>query len=138
MCAPLRDSRGVIRYFIGAQVDVSGLVKDCSDMESLKRLLDLYNNGQKPNPPEKPSPDKNDELRELSEMLNQGELSTIRRYGGRMHREVLEDDEESVASQQPRLLLKDPEILTPPLLGGNGRLSGIYQNVCFAIILVGF
>jgi len=39
MCAPLCDSRGTIRYFIGAQVDVSGLVKECSDMESFRRLV---------------------------------------------------------------------------------------------------
>ncbi len=39
MMAPLSDSRGVIRYFIGAQVDVSGLVKECSDLESLQRLV---------------------------------------------------------------------------------------------------
>ncbi|KAK3359781.1 hypothetical protein B0T25DRAFT_109581 [Lasiosphaeria hispida] len=29
MCAPLLDSRGMIRYMIGAQADVSGLAKDC-------------------------------------------------------------------------------------------------------------
>lgn len=39
MIAPLRDSRGTIRYCIGAQVDVSGLVKECSDLESLNRLV---------------------------------------------------------------------------------------------------
>lgn len=40
MTAPLCDSRGKIRYFIGAQVDVSGLVKDCTDLDSLERLLE--------------------------------------------------------------------------------------------------
>ena len=39
MIAPLLDSRGNIRYFIGAQVDVSGLVKDCTDLESLQQLV---------------------------------------------------------------------------------------------------
>lgn len=38
MMAPLCDSRGTIRYFIGTQVGVSGLVKECYDLESLKRL----------------------------------------------------------------------------------------------------
>jgi hypothetical protein len=47
MMAPLCDSRGKIRYFIGAQVDVSGLVKECYDLESLKRLAitNDYENG---------------------------------------------------------------------------------------------
>ncbi|KAL8298847.1 hypothetical protein RB597_007462 [Gaeumannomyces tritici] len=40
MVAPLYDSRGAVRYFIGAQVDVSGLAKDCVGLESLRRLVD--------------------------------------------------------------------------------------------------
>jgi hypothetical protein len=129
MIAPLADSRGVVRYHIGAQVDVSGLVKDSAEMESLQKLMDLRARGEDPPAPEKPNPEKNDELRELSEMLNQGELNIIRRHGGKMHREVGEEDVESVGSQQPRLLLKDPEAMTPPVGGVNGRLSGVYQNV---------
>ncbi|KIX01553.1 uncharacterized protein Z518_09279 [Rhinocladiella mackenziei CBS 650.93] len=128
MIAPLCDSRGIVRYHIGAQVDVSGLVKDCSEMESLRRLLDLRARGEDPPLPEKPSPEKNDELQELSEMLNQGELNTIRRHGGKMHQEVVEEDVESVGSHPPRLLLKDPDTLTPPIGSINGRLSGVYQH----------
>ncbi|EXJ78309.1 hypothetical protein A1O3_09470 [Capronia epimyces CBS 606.96] len=130
MIAPLADSRGVVRYYIGAQVDVSGLVKDCAEMESLQKLLELRGRGEDPPLPERPSPEKNDELRELSEMLNQGELNTIRRHGGKMHREVSDEDLESVASHQPRLLLKDPDTLTASLRVGsiNGRLGGIYQH----------
>lgn len=40
MVAPLYDSRGAVRYFIGAQVDVSGLAKDCVGLESLRCLVD--------------------------------------------------------------------------------------------------
>ena len=94
-----------------------------------KRLLEMRARGEDPPLPEKPSPEKNDELRELSEMLNHGELSTIKRHGGKMHREFLEEDVESVSSHQPRLLLKDPDAVTPPMGGVNGRLGGIYQNV---------
>ena len=131
MTAPLADSRGVVRYHIGAQVDVSGLVKDCTEMESLQKLMELRARGEDPPLPEKPNPEKNDELRELSEMLNQGELNTIRRYGGRMHREVADEDLESVSSQQPRLLLKDPDLMTPPAGSINGRLTGVYQHVSY-------
>ena len=133
MIAPLCDSRGVVRYHVGAQVDVSGLVKDSSDMESLQRLLDMQARGEQPPNHQKPSPEKSDELRELSEMLNQNELSTIKTFGGRMHRESREDDEESVGPQQPRLLIKDPDIMTPPLEAASGRLSGIYQHVSLPI-----
>jgi hypothetical protein len=130
MIAPLCDSRGVVRYHIGAQVDVSGLVKECAELESFQRLLELQARGEKPPEHQKPDPEKNDELRELSEMLNQNELSTIRKYGGRMHREGRSEDEESNSSHQPRLLIRDPNTVTPPIgIGASGRLSGIYQHV---------
>lgn len=37
---PLVDSMGNVRYWLGAQIDVSGLAKDCSGLESLRRLVD--------------------------------------------------------------------------------------------------
>lgn len=43
MVAPLYDSRGVVRYHIGAQVDVSGLVRDCAGLESLEQLMEREN-----------------------------------------------------------------------------------------------
>lgn len=40
MVTPLLDSKGQVRYFLGAQIDVSGLAKDCSGLESLRKLVD--------------------------------------------------------------------------------------------------
>lgn len=129
LTAPLSDSRGTIRYFIGAQVDVSGLVKDFSSLPSLNTLVDLQETGTPIPNPHKPDPAKNDELRELSEMLNQAEMSTIRTFGGKMHQEASDDrDPEQGRDQPPRLLLRDPNTLTPPLHGISGMLSGIYQH----------
>ncbi|CAL3962791.1 unnamed protein product [Diplocarpon coronariae] len=39
MCSPLYDDKGIIRYFIGAQVDVTGLVLDGLGIESFHALL---------------------------------------------------------------------------------------------------
>ncbi|KAK4918702.1 hypothetical protein LTR66_016853, partial [Elasticomyces elasticus] len=118
MTAPLCDARGVVRYYIGAQVDVTGLVKDCSEMESLAHLLDLRQRGEDVPDHQIPNVQKNDELRELAEMLNANELSTIYKHGGRMHRDISDSEDEreegSIASNQPRLLIKDPHTLTPP------------------------
>ena len=140
MIAPLCDSRGKIRYFIGAQVDVSGLVKECTELESLQRLLEMQERGEEAPQNHKPSPEKNDELRELAEMLNQGELSTIHRHGGRMHHETHQDDTDSMSiiSHQPRLLIRESEII-PNMVGGDrasGRLSGVYQHVLSPICYV--
>ena len=113
-------------------MDVSGLVKECTELEALQRLLEMQERGEEPPQLHKPSAEKSDELRELSEMLNQGEISTIQRFGGRMHRETIQDDADSlsITSHQPRLLIKEPDFL--PMAGGDrasGRLRGVYQNV---------
>ena len=138
MIAPLCDSRGKIRYFIGAQVDVSGLAKDCTDMETLQRLVDQEQaprvNGSNGHDQHLAHEFK-DDFQELSEMLNMAELETVRKHGGRMHREYQDDDADSrQGPHMPRLLLQDPVTATETQVldqGGrqSGRLSGIYQNV---------
>ena len=139
MIAPLCDSRGKIRYHIGAQVDVSGLVKDCTDLESLQRLVIQQQEQRQAGSraADDNQPEKGDEFQELSEMLNMGELETVRRFGGRMHREYQDDDTESqrnTALHKPRLLLEEPSIdpAHPNIPGRShqsGKLKGIYQNV---------
>ena len=139
MIAPLCDSRGKIRYFIGAQVDVSGLAKDCTDLETLQQLVNLETASQSNGPngrDQSIQQDAKDDFQELSEMLNMAELETVRKYGGRMHREYQDDDTEiRQAPHMPRLLLQDPNTAREnPAFDQSGRqsgrLSGIYQNVC--------
>lgn len=137
MIAPLCDSRGKIRYHIGAQVDVSGLVKDCTDLESLQRLVLRQNQQSMRNDQSANSTEgKGDEFQDLSEMLNIGELDTVRKWGGRMHREYQDDGDDSSrngAQHMPRLLLKEQNVDVNETynLGsrGSGKLGGVYQNV---------
>ena len=139
MIAPLCDSRGKIRYFIGAQVDVSGLVKDCTDLESLQQLVvreqaeHKDSNGGNVDSQQ----DAKDDFQDLSEMLNMAELETVRKFGGRMHREYQEEEVDKPrngAPHMPRLLLQEPATDDSQMFDHNsrqsGRLSGIYQNVC--------
>ncbi|KAK4693603.1 hypothetical protein P7C71_g3830, partial [Lecanoromycetidae sp. Uapishka_2] len=139
MIAPLCDSRGKIRYFIGAQVDVSGLVKDCTDLESLQLLVtreranhdDVYAKDNFDSHEEA-----KDDFQDLSEMLNVAELETVRKYGGRMHKEFQEeegaDNAHNGTPHMPRLLLQEPTTNDDPIYGPStrqsGRLSGIYTN----------
>lgn len=129
--APLFDSRGKLRYFIGAQVDVSGLVKECAELESLERLLMLQKNGEAVPNLHQPSQEKRDEFQELCEMFNVSELSTVRKHGGRMHQDMQDDaDSISMQSQQPRLLLREP--MDSPEYGAaetSGKLGGAFTNV---------
>jgi hypothetical protein len=137
MVAPLCDSRGTIRYFIGAQVDVSGLVKECSDLESLRRLTaqtDSANNEEAGSDAGKKPP--KDEFQELREMLNLQKLDTVRRWGGRMHKESQEESTENSYKGgnwgKPRLLINsgspDESKDFGALHRGSGKLSGIYEN----------
>ncbi|KAG8526891.1 uncharacterized protein KY384_008320 [Bacidia gigantensis] len=131
MTAPLCDSRGNIRYFIGAQVDVSGLVKDCTELESLQQLVQGGTVAQSFSSDES---GEKDDFQDLCEMLNMSELETVRKHGGRMHREYQEDDPDnthSKAPHMPRLLLQEPatDAVTSNLAKQqSGKLSGIYQN----------
>ncbi|MCJ1397048.1 hypothetical protein MMC11_000240 [Xylographa trunciseda] len=78
---------------------------------------------------------KKDEFQDLSEMLNMGELDTVRRWGGRMHREHQADEDERhsyKAASKSRIVLKDltPDLSTThnPNGRGSGILSGVYQH----------
>lgn len=140
MIAPLLDSRGETRYFIGAQVDVSGLARDCTDLEGLQRLLakrEMERDGETPTETRtssrrsgKPA------FQQLSETLSTVELDVVRRTGGRMHREVIDETEDSQQFQhRPRLLLKDPSpdllktsSMSAAIQKPSGKLEGIYQN----------
>lgn len=139
MIAPLCDSRGKIRYFIGAQVDVSGLVKDCTDLESLQQLVarEQARHTDSDGANFDSQHDAKDDFQDLSEMLNMAELETVRKFGGRMHREYQEEEADKPrngAPHMPRLLLQESTADDSQPFDYNsrqsGRLSGIYQNVC--------
>ncbi|KAH9838205.1 Motif C-terminal to PAS motifs [Teratosphaeria destructans] len=143
MIAPLMDSRGTIRYYIGAQVDVSGLIKDCAELDGLTTLVEREQDPE--SAAEEAEMNKKDEFQNLSEMFNGAELETVRRYGGRMHKEYSdESDSESMTSGRRRLMLRDqsPEDEGVDVRGSfssstlskevkerlNGKLEGVYQH----------
>jgi len=142
MTAPLCDSRGTIRYFIGAQVDVSGLVKECSDMESLKRLVMQTENEQETLLSSSEEANKRGtaydvktKFEALSEMLNMDELEIVRRRGGRMRQQNPTQEDEISKTQnwhKGRLELGrgSPDGTFDPGCFGrtSGQLSGIYEN----------
>ena len=148
MTAPSMDSRGNIRYYIGAQVDVSNLVKECSNLDGLMKMVEMEQDSEFAAQEEEAK--KKDEFHDLTEMFNGTELETVRKYGGRMHKEYVDDsDRESVMQGQDRrrLLIKDlsQEVVDkyggrgggggasgiPPNIKGrlNGKLEGVYQHV---------
>lgn len=164
MVAPLYDSRGSVRYHIGAQVDVSGLVRDCAGLESLERLAERESaadnsasfpvrihkqqhqtNGASASNGEKEGEEK-DEFRDLASMFSQGELKTVREHGGSMHRihQAELNDSEVINGNwnKPRLLIKDDATIdrrdSDPLLNSSARapLSGKLSGVYEHYLLV--
>jgi hypothetical protein len=108
--SPLYDGRGVIRYFVGGQVDVSGLCKDATNLDALRRLLEQSSNsateadingtstvnGPALNTKQdgaESSPQIDLAFKELSELFSEAELDIQRRYGGRVHQPVVKDDD---------------------------------------------
>lgn len=122
-------------------MDVSGLVKECSDLESLKRLVVESENADSMQDGEDDDDnhDRNfiakSKFQELSEMLNMEELETVRRRGGRMRQyNANEDAEDSKPHNWNKTRLQlgagspDGTFEPGPLERPSGRLSGIYEN----------
>ncbi|KAK3327673.1 hypothetical protein B0T19DRAFT_170270 [Cercophora scortea] len=131
MCAPLLDSRGVTRYMIGAQVDVSGLAKDCAGLESLRRLINKQSTAADAahHDDHHAEVGEDDAFREMISMFNGQEIEAVRRHGGSMYQppEGIQsnNNEEGISNwQKPRLIIHnespDAEINPqhpPPSLG---------------------
>lgn len=132
MCAPLYDNSGKIRYFLGAQVDISTTVNEGTDLDSLHRLIEQKERGDGSDANDG---EKKDEFQQLSEMLDIQELNAVRKWGGRMLQETQEEDHSShkVNWRRPTILLRDPSrdyIKTGSSNAGNiDSVVGFYHNV---------
>lgn len=79
MCVPLRDQYGKVRYFLGAQLDITSLVMNCTELDSLQKLVEqqgtkLGSDGSAPNVAEA---HQQDAFEQLSETFNPRELETL-------------------------------------------------------------
>ncbi|KAJ5412595.1 uncharacterized protein N7487_006954 [Penicillium crustosum] len=83
-CAPLCDSHGRVKYFVGAQIDVSGLAMEGASMESLMELQSKYRDHDEESIAEPPEPEEKDEFQELTELFSPRELSTVQQHGGNL------------------------------------------------------
>ncbi|KAI1371501.1 hypothetical protein F4677DRAFT_308324 [Hypoxylon crocopeplum] len=136
MVAPLFDSRGRVRYHIGAQVDVSGLAKECGGLESLKRLVAQNEDGSDPEKGEGASVYQSAKRTfcELVEMFNPQELKTVRERGAA--NEEIGGAEVASSWDKPRLPMTDnpalecdgPDSVRQVSISSGGRLGGILEH----------
>ncbi|EWC46465.1 hypothetical protein DRE_04188 [Drechslerella stenobrocha 248] len=92
MVAPLLDAKGQVRYFIGAQVDVTALTRDAIGLEGFRRLtsgqrkqsealgddLDLDLDSVRP---------RHVEFKQLCELFSAEEIENVREAGGQLHKD---------------------------------------------------
>ncbi|KAJ5369128.1 uncharacterized protein N7496_008888 [Penicillium cataractarum] len=133
-CAPLCDSKGRVKYFIGAQIDVSGLALDGAQMESLIELQSRYRDPDEESVAEMPIAPHKDEFRQMCELFSPKELSSIQEHGGdlfqpsntraasRAGRHWLPRNG-SMDSEAEAIRLRD---VKSPLF--RGSLTGVYEN----------
>ncbi len=150
LTAPLYDNRGAVRYFIGAQIDVSGLIEDGRGLDSFERYL----SENRPN--RNRDSDQSDEtfnhkhlriLNEFSQMLSMDESSLFTRHS---RESSVADNASSVSysargtparsepsQRRPRRVLgneddsdeRDKNTWALSSIGPSGKLPGVYQNV---------
>jgi hypothetical protein len=88
MSAPLYDDRGAVRYFIGAQIDVTGLIEEGMGIESFRALLQKKESDTEVNDrasqrrscdttQSKRVKDTLDRLQELSQMFSHDEAEVV-------------------------------------------------------------
>jgi hypothetical protein len=142
-CSPLCDSQGRVKYFIGAQIDVSGLALDGAQMESLIDLQSRYRDPDEESVAEMPEPRQKDEFQELCELFSPRELNSVQEHGGDLfqppnsrtstknHRTWLKRGG-SMDSETEAIRLRD---MKSPLL--RGSLAGVYENVSQSSLISG-
>ncbi|EGP91840.1 K+-channel ERG-like protein [Zymoseptoria tritici IPO323] len=133
MIAPLYDNKGKVRYYLGAQIDVSGLIEEGKGLESLATLLsrDQDADGKSNNDPTAPkdpdvalsalaAPSGN----HLSSMSSRDRSTDLLSTPNTAHsRNNPNSRQRIVLTEQP-----EPQLYSGPNLGPSGRLPGVYQN----------
>ncbi|KAI9670534.1 MAG: hypothetical protein M1831_005754 [Alyxoria varia] len=131
MIAPLYDNKGQVRYFIGAQIDISGLIEGGQGLDSFERLLSKDRSNQRYGGAPRKAP--TGALAELSAMWNNEEVEIAKKYGRQRTGSESSTGPGKGRRGAPRryLGMDDPEdraLWPSPHLGSSGRLPGVFQN----------
>ena len=147
MCVPLRDQHNRVRYFLGAQLDITGLVNDCTELASLQKLVDQQTKQPQKGSNEFDSPEgvPHDAFEQLGETFNSRELEVLLKLRRRLNpglRDAEVKEKESLQEHPEAATLKTstPNLNNIFKLNGQGSAPplGFYQNVSSSIALLGF
>lgn len=139
MCVPLRDQHGKVRYYLGAQLDITELVNNCTELSSFRQLVEQQteNAGKSPNQKETSGARQEDEFEQLSEAFNPQELDKLVKLRRRQHFEFNGAVSEEVTGE--RIVEKtplgtpssDPDNTFQLNVQGSAPPLSFYQNVSF-------
>lgn len=113
MCVPLRDQSGKVRYYLGAQLDITDLVNDCTGLETLKRLVQRHGDHRNlvKNSDDPVESLRQDEFEQLSETFNPQELEKLMKLRQRQQL----DTEEKITYTDSETLQEDRSSTRSPL-----------------------
>jgi len=140
MCVPLRDQYNKVRYFLGAQLDITGLVNDCTELESLRRLVDQQSKQPRKGSNGSSAPDAvpNDAFEQLGETFNSRELEVLLKLRRRLNPDVDKGEgsgENFVLNHTPAVTSQESMTNLNSIFQLNGQGSapplGFYQNVSY-------
>lgn len=140
MVAPMYDNKGDVRYYLGAQIDISQLVEDGKGLDSFSKLLAQDRSDRRYDSRQKTAMNL---LGELGQMLNEQEATAVkeRMRTGSLHqvsesgrstpqqktrpngRRIIGYDDANYTEGAKRQIWPDLD------LGRSGRLPGVYKNV---------
>ena len=147
LTAPLYDNRGSVRYFIGAQIDVSGLIEDGRGLDSFERLLTDSRRYRESEMSDDIFQQKHlKALNEFGQMLSLDESSAFQSHSRTSsmadsnisYKERQATSRRDPSTRYPRRVLGNDEEeqdafkssaqLSSSSLSSGGRLPGVYQN----------
>ncbi|KAJ4354512.1 uncharacterized protein N0V89_006249 [Didymosphaeria variabile] len=133
--APLMDQRGNVRYYVGAQIDITRLLEGGKGLESFKQLLDQEKEAANMADFTENKPSLR-MLRELGGLLNEEEADVVRQRNVRVRRgstsSSASTSTRTAASTGRRFIgmeeTSDDNLWPARRYGPEGRLPGVYQN----------
>lgn len=139
MTAPLMDQHGHVRYYLGAQIDITRLLEGGKGLDSLKQLLDQEREANM-RAAALASPDKRPSLKilgELGGLLDNEEADIMREHSARLRSGSNSSSASATARAPPgggrRFIgmedTVDDKMWSLAKFGSDGRLPGVYQNV---------
>lgn len=160
MMAPLYDNRGSVRYFLGAQVDVSGLVEDGRGLETFAKYLEdksRYGKRDNDQPQENASKRSLRTLNEFGQMLSLDESAIFQSHSRCSSVHSAENGptmsfhargtpaRRDLGTRYPRKVLghdethdeDDRNAWAFSSMGPSGKLPGVYQNVSVSALSEG-